>query len=80
MKSQALPGVKGTEHGFVVLKLLRNAADAPDRGKVTIVGRNPSAIWFSGYDDRVIYDEAVLFSDMGRGAIAVSAELKQAIA
>jgi len=33
--TQPLPGVPGTENGFVVLKLLRNAADAPDRGKVT---------------------------------------------
>lgn len=57
-----LPGVPGTENGFVVLKLLRGAADAPDRGKLCIVGRNPEAIWFSGYDDRVIYDEAGLFS------------------
>lgn len=60
--NQPIPGVPGTENGFVVLKLLRNAADAPDRGKVTIVGRNSQAIWFSGYDDRVIYDEAGLFS------------------
>lgn len=59
--SKPLAGVPGTENGFVVLKLLRNAADAPDRGKVTIVGRNPEAIWFSGYDDRVIYDEAGLY-------------------
>jgi hypothetical protein len=28
---------------------------------VTILGRNPEAIWFSGYNDRVIYDEAGLF-------------------
>ena len=65
-----LPGVPGTENGFVVLKLLRSAADAPDRGKVTIVGRNPKAIWFSGYDDRVIYDEAGLFSDVEMNAEA----------
>ncbi len=59
-----LPGVPGTENGFVILKLLRGAADAPDRGKITIVGRNPDAIWFSGYDDRVVYDEAGLFSQL----------------
>lgn len=59
--NQPLPGVPGTEKGFVVLKLLRSAADAPDRGKVTIVARNAQAIWFSGYDDRVVYDEAGLF-------------------
>jgi|GEM_PF-5934381 len=47
------------------MKLLRGAADAPDRGKVTLLGRNPEAIWFSGYDDRVLYDEAGLFTDVG---------------
>ncbi len=31
---------------------------------MTIVGRNPDAIWFSGYNDRVIYDEAGLFTDV----------------
>jgi L-lysine 2,3-aminomutase len=62
---QPLAGVPGAEQGFVVLKLLRSAADAPDRGKVTIVGRNPRAIWFDDYDDRVIYDEAGLFSNAG---------------
>jgi len=56
------PGVKGGENGVVIFKLLRSAADAPDRCKVTIVGRNPEAIWFSGYDDRVIMDEAELYS------------------
>ena len=56
-----LPGVPGGEHGLVIMKLLRGAADAPDRGKVTILGRNPEAIWFSGYNDRVLYDEAGLF-------------------
>ena len=39
------------------------AASAPDRGKVCIVGRNPEAIWFSGYADRVIYDEVGLYHD-----------------
>jgi lysine 2,3-aminomutase len=56
-----LPGVPGGEHGLVIMKLLRGAADAPDRGKVAIMGRNPEAIWFSGYNDRVLYDEAGLF-------------------
>ncbi len=41
----------------------KSAADAPDRGKVTILGRNPEAIWFSGYNDRVLYDEAGLFEE-----------------
>jgi len=56
-----IPGVPGTENGVVIFKILRNAASAPDRGKVCIVGRNPEAIWFDGYADRVIYDEAGLF-------------------
>jgi len=58
-----LPGVPHTENGFVVFKLLRGAAGAPDRGKVCIVGRNPEAIWFSGYEDRVVYDELGLYHD-----------------
>ena len=57
-----LPGVRGGENGVVIFKLLRSAADAPDRCKVTIVGRNPEAIWFSGYDDRVVFDEAELYA------------------
>lgn len=59
--NEPIPGVPGTENGVVIFKILRNAADAPDRGKVCIVGRNPEAIWFDGYADRVIYDEAGLF-------------------
>ena len=61
--NKPLPGVPGTENGFVVFKLLRSAASAPDRGKVCIVGRNPDAIWFSGYEDRVVYDEVGLYHD-----------------
>ena len=30
-------------------------------GKVCIVGRNPDAMWFDDYEDRVLYDEAGLF-------------------
>ena len=40
---------------------LRSAGEANDRGKVCIVGRNPKALWFDDYADRVIYDEAGLF-------------------
>ena len=29
-----------------------------------MMARNPEAIWFSGYNDRVIYDEAGLFDDV----------------
>ena len=56
-----IAGVPGTENGVVIFKILRNAADAPDRGKVCIVARNPEAIWFDGYADRVLLDEAGLF-------------------
>ncbi len=59
--NDAIPGVPGTENGVVIFKILRNAADARDRGKVCIVGRNPDAIWFDDYEDRVIFDEAGLF-------------------
>ena len=56
-----IPGVPGTENGVLIFKILRNAAGAPDKGKVCIVARNPEAIWFDGYQDRVIYDEAGLY-------------------
>jgi len=69
----AVPGVKGGENGVVIFKLLRSAADASDRAKVTIVGRNPEAIWFSGYDDRVIVDEAELYSIYDIPAISLVA-------
>jgi hypothetical protein len=59
--NEPIPGVPGTENGVVIFKILRNALDAPDRGKVCIVGRNPDAIWFDDYEDRVIFDEAGLF-------------------
>ena len=58
---EPLAGIPGTENGVVIFKILRNALEAPDRGKVCIVARNPDAIWFDGYADRVIYDEAGLF-------------------
>ena len=59
--NEPIPGVPGTENGVLIFKILRNVLDAPDRGKVCIVGRNPDAIWFDDYEDRVIYDEAGLF-------------------
>ena len=59
--NEPIPGLPGSEHGVVIFKLLRNAADARHRGKVCIVGRNPDAIWFDGYEDRVLFDEAGLF-------------------
>ncbi len=71
-----LAGIPGTENGVVIFKILRNAASAPDRGKVCIVARNPEAIWFDGYDDRVIYDEAGLY-DYRR---VVDAPLETAVA
>ena len=59
--SEPMPGVPGAEHGVVIFKILRNSLGAGDRGKVCIVGRNPEALWFDDYADRVIYDEAGLF-------------------
>lgn len=70
--NEPIPGLPGAENGVVILKLLRSAADAPDRAKVTIVGRNPEAIWFSGYDDRVLFDEAGLYSIYGIDLLARS--------
>jgi L-lysine 2,3-aminomutase len=60
--TQPIPGLKGSENGVVIFKILRNAGSAPDRGKVCIVGRNPNALWFDDYADRVLFDEAGLFS------------------
>ena len=62
VSNKPLPGVPGTENGVVIFKILRSAADAHERGKLCIVGRNPEAIWFDGYEDRVIMDDAGLFS------------------
>jgi len=59
--SEPIPGLKGAENGVVIFKILRNAGPAPDRGKVCIVGRNPDAVWFDGYEDRVLFDEAGLY-------------------
>jgi lysine 2,3-aminomutase len=59
----ALAGVPGGEKGVVIFKLLRSAKDAPDKGKVAIAGRNPDAIWFSDYIDRVVFDELGLFDE-----------------
>ena len=50
------------ENGVLVFKLYRRAADAKYRGKIAIVGRNPEAIWFNDYEDRIIFDEAGLFT------------------
>jgi lysine 2,3-aminomutase len=60
--NQPIPGLKGSENGVVIFKILRNAHAAPDAGKVCIVGRNPDALWFDGYDDRVLFDEAGLYA------------------
>ncbi len=59
--NEPIPGVPGSENGVLIFKNLRNALDAPDRGKVCIVGRNPEAIWFDDYEDRVLYDEVGLY-------------------
>lgn len=59
--NEPIPGLPGSENGVVIMKLLRNSHSAPDRGKVCIVGRNPNAMWFDDYEDRVLYDEAGLF-------------------
>ncbi len=70
---EPIPGLAGSENGVLIFKLLRNAADAPLRGKVCIVGRNPDAIWFDDYEDRVLFDEAGLF-DYARVREVVNAD------
>jgi len=59
--NEPIPGLAGSENGVVIFKILRNAGSAPDRCKVCIVGRNPDAVWFNDYEDRVLFDEAGLF-------------------
>jgi len=59
--NEPIPGLAGAEHGVVIFKILRNAGRAPDRCKVCIVGRNPKALWFDDYEDRVLFDEAGLY-------------------
>ncbi len=74
-----IPGVPGTENGVVIFKLLRGAEDAPKKGKIAIVGRNPEAIWFSGYEDRVIYDEAGLFTESMKSTSSVTLEAQSSM-
>jgi len=78
--NEPIPGVPGTENGVVIFKLLRGAEDAPKKGKIAIVGRNPEAIWFSGYEDRVIYDEAGLFTESMKSTSSVTMEAKSGMA
>src|SRR5690606_20726875 len=79
VSDQPLAGVPGTEHGFVVFKLMRGAEDAKERGKMAIVGRNPEAIWFSDYEDRVIYADAGLFTEAlaAKAAVEVPVRLQR---
>jgi lysine 2,3-aminomutase len=78
--NEPIPGVPGTENGVVIFKLLRGAEDAPKKGKIAIVGRNPEAIWFSGYEDRVIYDEAGLFTESMKSTSSVTLEAQSGVA
>jgi L-lysine 2,3-aminomutase len=59
--NQPIPGLKGSENGVVIFKILRSAGKASDKGKVCIVARNPEALWFDDYADRVLFDEAGLY-------------------
>jgi hypothetical protein len=59
--NKPIPGLKGSENGVVLFKILRSAGAAADKGRVCIVGRNPEALWFDGYADRVLFDEAGLY-------------------
>jgi lysine 2,3-aminomutase len=59
--NEPIPGSPGHRERRRDLQAPAQRADAPDRGKVCIVGRNPDAIWFDDYEDRVLFDEAGLF-------------------
>ena len=62
----SLEDFPGAEEGVVIFKLIRSPGNAADRSKVTIVARNPEAIWLDGYEDRVLYDGVGLFSHRGK--------------
>ena len=68
---EPIAGSRGASDGVVIFKILRNPANAPDRGKVCIVGRNPEALWFDDYEDRVLLDEAGLFSNQKPQSVSV---------
>ncbi len=59
--------IPGGENGVVIFKLMRGVADAKHKGEVAITGRNPEAIWFNQYEDRVLFDEAGLFPKSAEG-------------
>jgi len=61
--NDAVEGAKNGENGVIIFKNLRSYFDAPNKGKVAIAGRNPNAIWFNDYIDRVVYDELGLFDE-----------------
>jgi hypothetical protein len=42
--------------GLVIMKLHRSPAEATAQGDLIIARRNPSALWLSDYEDRIIYD------------------------
>ena len=59
---EPIPGLpRCRERGRDIQDPTQRAADAPDRGQVCIVGRNPKALWFYDDEDRVLFDEAGLF-------------------
>ena len=65
--SEPIPGLAGSENGVVIFKILRNAADAKDRGKRYAIlssvsyGLAAAALGLDDYEDRVLFDEAGLF-------------------
>ncbi len=59
--NKPIPGIPGTENGVLIFKILRNALDAPDRGKVCIVARNPRGDLVRRLRRPRYFDEAGLF-------------------
>lgn len=51
----------GAPNGTVVFRLIRSPADASGKGSIGIARRNPEALWFDDYSDRVIVDEPGMF-------------------
>ena len=75
----SLDAMPQAENGIVIFKLIRSPADAADRSKVTIVERNPDAIWIDDYEDRVLYDGASIFSKKGKPLRSQKLILKSAV-
>ena len=61
MSDKPIQGLPGTEEGFVVFKILRNARGCSGPGQDEHRRAQSGRLWFDDYEDRVIFDDAGLF-------------------